>query len=97
MKIILSPAKKMNEDLDASFEVDLPQFVDQTEEILAWLRSKSHEELKTLWKCKPRQRLEDQRTCTISEEVVCMRQCGMTVELSLTWHLRNTPNALKNT
>ena len=87
MKIILSPAKKMNnnepcgsfgqpvfelahENRSAQKEtlchnehrdeaernrgaglVTKPQFIDQTEEILAWLRSKSHEELKTLWKC----------------------------------------------
>ena len=87
MKIILSPAKKMNnnepcgsfgqpvfelahENRSAQKEtlcdnehrdeaernrgaglVTKPQFIEQTEEILAWLRSKSHEELKTLWKC----------------------------------------------
>ena len=29
----------------------LPDFLDQTEEILVWLRDRSYEELKTLWKC----------------------------------------------
>jgi cytoplasmic iron level regulating protein YaaA (DUF328/UPF0246 family) len=51
MKIILSPAKKMNEDTD-SFEVTgLPAFIGKTEEILIWLKSKTYEELKDLWKC----------------------------------------------
>ena len=51
MKIILSPAKKMNMDLEHSGPLGLPVFLDQTEEILAWLKSKSYEELKVLWKC----------------------------------------------
>ena len=51
MKIILSPAKKMNMDLDRLAPSGLPDFLDQTEEILAWLRDRSYEELKTLWKC----------------------------------------------
>lgn len=51
MKIILSPAKKMNTDLDRLAPSGLPDFLDQTEEILSWLRDRSYEELKTLWKC----------------------------------------------
>lgn len=51
MKIILSPAKKMNMDPDRLAPSGLPDFLDQTEEILAWLRDRSYEELKTLWKC----------------------------------------------
>ena len=51
MKIILSPAKKMNMDLDRLAPSGLPDFLDQTEEILVWLRDRSYEELKTLWKC----------------------------------------------
>ena len=31
--------------------VTRPQFIEQAGEILAWMRSKSHEELKALWKC----------------------------------------------
>ena len=38
MKIILSPAKKMNVDTD-SFDVgDMPQYIEQTKEILMWLK-----------------------------------------------------------
>ena len=51
MKIILSPAKKMNMDPDRLTPAGLPDFLDQTEEILSWLRDRSYEELKTLWKC----------------------------------------------
>ena len=51
MKIILSPAKKMNIDTDSLAPMGLPAFLDRTDEILAWLKHKSHEELKALWKC----------------------------------------------
>ena len=51
MKIILSPAKKMNMDPDRLAPSCLPDFLDQTEEILVWLRDRSYEELKALWKC----------------------------------------------
>ena len=51
MKIIVSPAKKMNMDTDTLEPIGLPIFVDQSAEILAWLRGKSKEELKALWGC----------------------------------------------
>ena len=51
MKIILAPAKKMNRDLDSLDYIDLPECLQQTEEIMYWLKSKSYEELKKLWKC----------------------------------------------
>lgn len=51
MKIILSPAKKMNIELDILDYVDLPEHLQQTEEIMGWLKSKSYEELKKLWCC----------------------------------------------
>ena len=51
MKIILSPAKQMNMDLDSLEPLALPVFMEQSEEILAWLREQSYEELKKLWKC----------------------------------------------
>lgn len=51
MKIILSPAKKMNVDIN-SFDVgDMPQYIEQTKEILMWLKDKTRAELKDLWKC----------------------------------------------
>ena len=51
MKIILSPAKKMNVDTDTLAYQELPIYLEQTKEILSWLQSKTYEELKTLWKC----------------------------------------------
>lgn len=51
MKIILSPAKKMITDTDSIEPVALPEFVDKTTELLSWLKDKSKEELKAIWKC----------------------------------------------
>lgn len=51
MKIILSPAKKMNMDTDSLSPIGLPSYLDKTEIILKWLKSKSYEELKNLWGC----------------------------------------------
>ena len=51
MKIILSPAKKMNVELDMLDYIDLPEHLQQTEQIMCWLKSKSYEELKRLWCC----------------------------------------------
>lgn len=51
MKIILSPAKKMNTDLDSLDYLDLPQYLEQTAEILEWLRTRSYAQLKKLWQC----------------------------------------------
>lgn len=51
MKIILSPAKKMNADTDSLNYVDLPEYLDQAEGILEWLRSKPYIQLKKLWGC----------------------------------------------
>ena len=51
MRIILSPAKKMNTDTDSFAIRDLPQFLDRTENLLAALRAMEPDELKKLWKC----------------------------------------------
>ena len=48
MKIILSPAKKMNINLDTLESMGLPMFIDRSTEILAWLKGKSKDELKEL-------------------------------------------------
>ncbi|MGN0170917.1 MAG: peroxide stress protein YaaA [Lachnospiraceae bacterium] len=50
MRIILSPAKKMNVT-DILAPLGVPVFLMQTAEILAWLQGKTYEELKTLWGC----------------------------------------------
>lgn len=51
MKIILSPAKKMNIVTDIVEYTALPKYLSQTEEILKWLKSMSYAELKNLWEC----------------------------------------------
>lgn len=51
MKIILSPAKKMNINTDILEPERLPTFIDKSAEILEWLKDKSENELKELWKC----------------------------------------------
>ncbi len=51
MRIILSPAKKMNVDTDTLEHQGLPIFLDQTQEILNWLRNQSDADLQKLWGC----------------------------------------------
>ena len=51
MRIIISPAKKMNVDYDNFPYRDLPQFLQQTEHLVRILQSMSDTELKKLWKC----------------------------------------------
>ncbi|MFI3324992.1 MAG: peroxide stress protein YaaA [Clostridia bacterium] len=51
MKIIISPAKKMNIDTD-SFEVfSMPKFIEKTTQIKEVLQHMSDDELQKLWKC----------------------------------------------
>lgn len=51
MKIIISPAKKMNADTDSLNYQDLPVFLPQTEQLCHKLQEMSYDELKSLWKC----------------------------------------------
>ena len=51
MRIVISPAKKMNADTDSLPVRDLPVFLTQTEEICRELQKKSPEELQKIWKC----------------------------------------------
>ncbi len=51
MRIIISPAKKMNEEPDLLAVGDLPQFLDETKILLNWLRGLTYPEAKALWKC----------------------------------------------
>ena len=46
MRIIISPAKKMNVDTDSLAPRDLPLFLNRTERLLEKLRGMSDEELK---------------------------------------------------
>lgn len=51
MRIIISPAKKMNVDTDSFAVEGLPLFLDQTERLKAVLQSMPPRELQALWKC----------------------------------------------
>ena len=51
MKIILSPAKKMNISKDIMEPLGMPMYLDKTEQILSWMKAKSEAELKKLWGC----------------------------------------------
>lgn len=51
MRIIISPAKKMNVDTDSFPYRELPRFLPQTEQLCGILQSMSDTELKKLWKC----------------------------------------------
>ena len=54
MRIILSPAKKMNVNTDDLAPCGLPAFMEQTEEIVHFLQGLSYEEAKKLWACNDR-------------------------------------------
>ena len=51
MKIIISPAKKMNVDTDTLACRSVPVFLDETAELLAWMRNLTFAQAKELWKC----------------------------------------------
>ncbi len=51
MRIIISPAKKMNVDTDSLPWRELPHFLDRTERLSEVLRSMEPAGLKKLWKC----------------------------------------------
>ena len=54
MKIIISPAKKMNVDTDTLAPSGLPVFLEKTEQLMGWMRRLSLAEAKALWKCNDR-------------------------------------------
>ena len=51
MKIIISPAKKMNIDTDTLACRSIPVFLDETKELLVWMRCLTFGQAKELWKC----------------------------------------------
>lgn len=51
MRIIISPAKKMNENRDMLPVSGVPQFMDKTETLLNLMRNLSYDELKNIWNC----------------------------------------------
>lgn len=51
MKIIISPAKKMNVNTDLIACKDMPMFLQDTQEIMTWMKGLSLEEARKLWGC----------------------------------------------
>lgn len=51
MKIIISPAKKMNINQELVPFYDLPAFIEDAGRLLEWLRTLTYDEAKRLWKC----------------------------------------------
>ena len=51
MKIIISPAKKMNIDTDTFAPMGLPVFLSRTKELMDYMKGLSYEEAKKLWSC----------------------------------------------
>ena len=51
MKIIISPAKKMNVDTDIFTCQAMPVFLERTKELAEYIKSLSYEEAKKLWGC----------------------------------------------
>lgn len=54
MRIIISPAKKMNMDYDTLPASGTPVFLEDASRIWSWMRQRSYEELKELWNCNDR-------------------------------------------
>jgi hypothetical protein len=51
MRIIISPAKKMNVDTDSLNYYQLPQFIKNTEMLMKYLKGLSYEDVKLIWNC----------------------------------------------
>lgn len=51
VKIIISPAKKMNIDTDSLPHESLPRFIDEAERLLLAMKKMDYAELKSLWNC----------------------------------------------
>ena len=51
MRIIISPAKKMNVDIDSLGYNQLPEFVKDTEILMKYMKELGYEDLKSIWKC----------------------------------------------
>lgn len=51
MKVIISPAKKMNMDTDSLSYEELPCFLDKTKQLMDWIQALNLEECQKLWCC----------------------------------------------
>lgn len=51
MRIIISPAKKMNVDTDTFAVEGMPVFLEQTNQLMRWIRELSEQDQREVWKC----------------------------------------------
>lgn len=51
MKIIISPAKKMNVDTDTAAYMDLPVYLDRARELMNYMKTLDYARCKAIWKC----------------------------------------------
>lgn len=51
MKLIISPAKKMNIDTDTAPYRDLPEYLDRTQYLMEYIESLDYVRCKAIWKC----------------------------------------------
>ena len=54
MRLIISPAKKMNTDTDTAPYRDLPAYLDRAEYLMEYIRSLDYTRCKVIWKCSDR-------------------------------------------
>lgn len=72
MKIIISPAKKMNIDTETIGCQNKPPFLEKTEALMEWLKTLSYEEIKNIWKCNDKiamQNIERLRTMNLHQQL----------------------------
>lgn len=67
MKIIIAPAKKMKVDQDTFLIRSKPAFLDKTQELLDFLKTRNFEQLKILWKANDNIVRTNQNNLLISE------------------------------
>lgn len=72
MKIIISPAKKMNIQEDHPFELTIPVFIEEAKELRSSLKNMDFKELQSLWKCSEklvRKNMEELLTLDLTRQV----------------------------
>ena len=83
MRIIISPAKQMRTDTDASAGLTMPVFLEKTEILTRWIRSLSYEEQKKLWACNDkiaRQNNEQYDYVIICPNPKCRAELAVTIK-----------------
>lgn len=72
MKIIISPAKKMNIDTETIGCQNKPPFLEKTKALMEWMKTLSYEEAKNIWKCNDKiamQNIERLRTMNLHQQL----------------------------